>query len=55
MNNAKLNVSREEDGNFHFQIEGVTVGQGHFNMPAAEVRALFVRLGELLGGDDPPK
>ena len=48
MNNAKLNVSRDEDGSFHFQIEGVTVGQGHFNMPEAEVRALHVRLRELL-------
>ena len=48
MNNAKLNVSRDEDGSFHFQIEGVTVGQGHFNMPEAEVRALYVRLRELL-------
>ena len=48
VNNAKLNVSREEDGSFHFQIEGVTVGQGHFNMPEAEARALYVRLGQLL-------
>ena len=48
MNNAKLNVSREEDGSFHFQIEGVTVGQGHFNMPEDEARALYARLGELL-------
>ena len=48
MNNAKLNVSREDDGSFHFQIEGVTVGQGHFNMPEDEVRALYARLRELL-------
>ena len=48
MNDAKLNVSREDDGNFHFQIVGVTIGQGHFNIPPDEARALYARLGELL-------
>ena len=48
MNNAKLIVLRDEDSSFHFQIEGVTVGQGHFNMPEAEVRALYALLGQLL-------
>jgi hypothetical protein len=48
MNAAKLNVSREDDGSFHFQIVGVTIGQGHFNMPEDQARALYARLGELL-------